>query len=170
MDRVRIFACAGAGVALSALGWFAASAQATLPEVSVDALSRSTGVALLGFSMLAAGLVFRAAIQGEKKAPESRPQAREFRRGFGDCAVRAQAQLRQPTQRGVVVSLRRAVAEQGTEFVSPADTGTALPASEIERLQDLLRDRAAHLVACKTDMAKRSFMRSGVDLHGITPQ
>jgi hypothetical protein len=172
MDRVRIFACAGAGMALTALGWFASDAQSVLPDVSADMLSRSTGVTMLGFSMLAAGLVFRAAMIAEKKQPSitTRPQASEYRRGFGDRVVRAQAQLRPPTQRGVVVSLRQAVAEQGTEIVSPADMGTVLPPSEIERLQDLLHDRAAQLVARNADVAKRRFMRSGVDLHGLAPQ
>lgn len=171
MNRVRIFACAGAGMALSALGWFLSDAQTAFSSVSADMLSRSTGVAMLGVSLVAAGLVFRAAMLAEQKplSAMTRPQASEYRRRFGERAVRAQAQLRQPTQRGVVVSLRRAVAEQGKE-VSPADMGTMLPASEIERLQDLLHSRAAQLCARNADMAKRRFMRSGVDLHGLAPQ
>jgi hypothetical protein len=159
-------------MALSALGWFVSRSPATLPGVSTDMLTRSTGVAMLGVSLVAAGLVFRASMLAEQKpkAPANPPRASEYRRGFSERVVRAQAQLRQPTQRGVVVSLRRAVAEQGTEIVSVADMGTVLPASEIERLQDLLHNRAAQLVARNSDMAKRQFMRSGVDLHGLAPQ
>jgi hypothetical protein len=172
MDRVRIFACAGTGMALSALGWFVSDAQSAFSNVSTDMLSRSTGVAMLGVSLVAAGLVFRAAMLAEQKpqTPETKLQKSEYHRGFGDRVVRAQAQLRQPTQRGVVVSLRRAVAEQGTEIISPADMGTVLPASEIERLQELLHNRAAQLVARNADVAKRRFMRSGVDLHNLAPQ
>jgi hypothetical protein len=172
MNRVRIFACAGAGIALSALGWFLSDAPTAFSNVSADILSRSTGVAMLGVSLVAAGLVFRAAMLAERKplSAMTRPQASEYRRGFGERAVRAQAQLRQPTQRGVVVSLRRAVAEHDNEIVSEADMGTVLPASEIERLQDLLHSRAAQLCARNADVAKRRFMRSGVDLHGLAPQ
>jgi hypothetical protein len=135
-------------------------------------VSRSAGLALLGIAMVAAGLVFRAAMRAERKpaTATTRPQASEYRRGFGDRVVRAQAQLRQPTQRGVVVSLRRAVAEQGKEVVTAADMGTVLPAAEIERLQDMLHNRAAQLVTRKADMATRRFLRNGVDLHGLAPQ
>jgi hypothetical protein len=127
---------------------------------------------MLGIAMLAAGLVFRAAVLAERKPAgiEDRPKASEYRRGFGDRVVRAQAQLRQPTQRGVVVALRHAVTQQSKEIVTEADMGTVLPASEIERLQELLHSRAAQLVARNADTAKRRFMRSGVDLHGLTPQ
>lgn len=171
MNRVRIFACAGAGVVLSALGWFLSDAETAFASVSPDMLNRSTGVAMLGLSMVAAGLVFRAAMLAERKprAPATRLQHSEYRRGFGDRVVRARAQLRAPTERGVVVSLRRAVAEQGSDL-PPADIGTMLPASEIERLQDLLHNRAEQLVARNADVAKRRFMRSGVDLHGLAPQ
>jgi hypothetical protein len=158
-------------MALSALGWFLSDAQRSL-DVSADTLSRSTGLAMLGIAMVAAGLVFRAAMLAEQKpvAATARARTSEYRRGFADRVVRAQAQLRQPTQRGVVVALRQAVAEQGKEVVSEADMGTVLPASEIERLQELLHTRAAQLVARNADTAKRRFMRSGVDLHGLAPQ
>ena len=176
MNRVRIFACAGAGVALAALGWFLSDAPDALTAVPASMLSRSAGLTLLGIAMVAAGLVFRAAMRAERKPASAqysttgRPQASEYRRGFGDRVVRAQAQLRQPTQRGVVVSLRRAVAEQGKELVTAADMGTVLPAAEIERLQDMLHNRAAQLVTRKADMATRRFLRNGVDLHGLAPQ
>lgn len=171
MNRVRIFACAGAGLALAALGWLLSDAPDALTGVSASMLSRSAGLAMLGLAMMAAGLVFRAAMRAEQRPASAmiRPQASEYRRGFGDRAVRAQAQLRPPTQRGVVVSLRRAVAEQGSA-PSAADTSSVLPTAEIERLQDMLHDRAAQLVARNADMAKRRFMRSGVDLHGLAPQ
>jgi hypothetical protein len=171
MNRVRIFAYAGAGLALATLGWFLSDMPSTLPDLSVGMLSRSAGLALLGIAMITAGLVFRAAMRAELKpaSATTRPQASEYRRGFGDRVVRAQAQLRQPTQRGVVVSLRRAVAEQGQTPVA-GDTSTVLPTAEIARLQDMLHDRAAQLVARNADMAKRRFLRSGVDLHGLAPQ
>ena len=171
MNRVRIFAGAGAGLALAALGWFLSDSPNALSDVSTNMMSRSAGLALLGIAMVAAGLVFRAAMRAEQKpaSATTRPQASEYRRGFGDRVVRAQAQLRQPTQRGVVVSLRRAVAEQGKEPVT-GDMGTVLPVAEIERLQDMLHNRAAQLVVRNADMAKRRFMRSGVDLHGLAPQ
>jgi len=171
MNRVRIFAFAGLGMALAALGWFLSDAHVALLDLSDNVLSRSAGVALLGIAMVAIGLVFRAAMVAEQRpaSATTRPQASEYRRGFGDRVVRAQAQLRQPTQRGVVVSLRRAVAEQG-KTPAPVETGTMLPNAEIERLQDLLHNRAAQLCARNADMAKRRFMRSGVDLHGLAPQ
>jgi len=175
MNRVRIFACAGAGLALAALGWLLSDAPDALTDFSGNLLSRSAGLALLGCAMVAAGLVFRAAMRAERKPASAqdsvggRPLASEYRRGFGDRVVRAQAQLRQPTQRGVVVSLRRAVAEQG-KAAAASDTSTVLPNAEIERLQQLLHNRAAQLSVRNADMAKRRFMRSGVDLHGLAPQ
>ena len=171
MNRVRIFAFAWLGMALAALGWFLSDAHAGLLELSDNVLSRSAGLALLGVAMVATGLVFRAAMLAEQRPASAtiRPRDSEYRRGFGDRAIRAQAQLRQPIQRGVVVSLRRAVAEQGNT-PAPADSSTMLPNAEIERLQDLLHNRAAQLCARNADMAKRRFMRSGVDLHGLAPQ
>lgn len=171
MNRVRVFACAGAGLTLAALGWFLSDIHGAMPDISANVLSRSAGLTLLGIAMVAAGLVFRAAMRAEQKpaSATTRPQASEYRRGFGDRVVRAQAQLRQPTPRGVVVSLRRAVAEQGKEPVT-GDTSTVLPMAEIERLQEMLHSRAAQLVARNADMAKRRFLRNGVDLHGLAPQ
>ena len=169
MIRVRIFACAGAGMALAALGWFLTNAHDVVPDASATMLSRSAGLVLLGIAMLATGLVFRAAMAKQHVSTGPRLQTSEYRRGFADRKVRAQAQLRQPTQRGVVVSLRRAVAEHG-KASDEAPAGTVLPSAEIERLQDMLHSRAAQLCLRNADMAKRRFMRSGVDLHGLAPQ
>jgi hypothetical protein len=171
MHRVRIFACAGMGLVLATLGWLLSNAPDALTDVPANMLSRSAGLALLGVSIVAAGLVFRAAIRTTVKPAlaTTRLRASEYRRGFGNRVVRAQAQPRQPTQRGVVVSLRRATAEQAKE-PTPADMGTKLAAAEIERLQAMLHSRAAQLLTRKTDMATRRFLRNGVDLHGLAPR
>ena len=169
MIRVRIFACAGAGMAMAALGWFLTNTHGVLPDVSAAVVSRSAGLTLLGIAMLAAGLAFRAAMVKPEVVEGPRLRNSEYRRGFADRKQRVQAPARQPTQRGVVVSLRRAVAEHG-EGVAEIPDGTILPPSEIERLQDMLQSRAAQLGARNAEMAKRRFMRSGVDLHGLTPQ
>lgn len=165
MNRVRIFACAGAGLALAALGWCLPDAQG----VSAATLSRSAGLALLGIAMVAAGLVFRAAIQVGKTpaAAKARPQASEFRRGFGiGKKAGAKQALARQLHSSNVVELRRAVAEQAQK-AEPVPVGVALPADEIERLQDMLHSRAAALRARNADQAKRRFLRSGVDVHGF---
>ena len=171
MNRVRIFGYAGIGLILAALGWFLTVTPHAVAEVTTDMLSRSAGLALLGLAMIAIGLAFRAATHAEQKPASTaiRPQTSEYRRGFGHSKVRAQAQLRQSTQRGVVVSLRRAVAEQG---IAPArvETGTALPMTEIERLQTMLHSRVARLTTRDADMTKRPSTRSGIDLHDLAPQ
>ena len=166
MNRVRIFACAGAGLALAALGW-------CLPEatgLSAATVSRSAGLALLGFAMVAAGLVFRAAMRASKTVAPLRAtqQPSEFRRGFDK---RAKAGVKQPAARAfaqndVVVALRRAVAEQAQQ-PQPVPVGVNLSADQVERLQDMLHSRAAELRTRNTEAAKRQFLRSGVDIHGL---
>jgi hypothetical protein len=168
MTRVRIFAYAAAGLALAALGWCLSDTDAPFADMSAALLSRSAGLILLGAAMAAAGLVFRAAMTAPKATPPVNAPLRssEFRRGFGDRVVRAKAQLRQPTQREVVVKLRRAVAAQ--EHAPQLLAGsTILPPAELARLQDLLRDRAAQLRSRHAEQAKRHFLRSGVDVHGL---
>lgn len=169
MNRVRIFGYAGTGLVLAAFGWFLTATPHAAAEVTTDTLSRSAGLALLGLAMIAIGLAFRAATHVEQKpaSTASHPQTSEYRRGFSKA--RAQAQLRQSTQRGVVVSLRRAVAEQGIEPIR-VETGTALPMTEIERLQTMLHSRVARLTPHNADMTKRPSTRSGIDLHDFAPQ
>lgn len=169
MNRVRIFVCVGTGLALAALGLFLTATPHAVAEVTTDMLSRSAGLVLLGLAMIAIGLAFRAATHAEQKpaSTASRPQTSEYRRGFSKA--RAQAQLRQSTRRGVVVSLRRAVAEQGIE-PARVETGTALPMTEIERLQTMLHNRLARLTTHDVDMTKRPCTRSGIDLHDLAPQ
>ena len=166
MNRVRIFACAGAGLALAALGW-------CLPEttgLSAATVSRSAGLALLGFAMVAAGLVFRAAMRAGKTVPPLKAprQPSEFRRGFDK---RAKAGMKQSKPRAfaqdeVVVALRRAVAEQAQQ-PQPVPAGVNLSADQVERLQDMLHSRAAELRTRNAQAAKRQFLRSGVDVHGL---
>jgi hypothetical protein len=155
-------------LALAALGWCLAGAHARFADVSAALVGRSAGLILFGIAMAAAGLVFRAAMTASRAAPvKAAPlHASEFRRGFGDRIVRAKAQLRQPTQREVVVELRRAVAAQERTSQKPAAIET-LPAAEIARLQSLLHKRAAHLRSRHAEQAKRLFLRSGVDGHGL---
>lgn len=164
MTRVRIFACAGAGLALAALGWCLPDAQG----VSAATVSRSAGLALLGIAMVLAGLVFRAAMRVGKApaATNTRPKASEFRRGFDRKVGTKRAPARQPLHNGNVVELRRAVVEQAQRD-ELAPVGVTLPADEIERLQDMLHSRAAALRARNADQAKRRFLRSGVDVHGF---
>jgi hypothetical protein len=171
MNQVRIFASAGAGLLLAALGWLLSDAPGGFVDVSADMLNRSAGVALLGIAMIAAGLVFRAATRAEQKpaSATTRPPASEYRRGFDGRVVRARPEPHQAMQRGVIVSLRRAVAEQGSAMPS-VETGAVLPMPEMERLQNRLRNRAAQRRAHDTDMAKRRFVRIDVDLHGLAPR
>jgi len=162
MNRVRIFACAGTGLVLAAMAWFLSDGANPLADVSPDMLSRSAGVALLGVVLATAGLVFRAAMRVERKPASAmiRPHASEYRRGFDDRA-HVKARPRRPVERGLVIALRAAVAEQGktpATFASDAP----LPMAEIERLQHMLRNRAM-------EMTKRRLMRSGVDQHGLAP-
>lgn len=170
MNRMRIFVYAGTGLVLAALGWFLTATPHAVAEVATDMLSRSTGLALLGVAMIAIGLVFRAATRAERKPASTaiRPPTSEYRRGFGRSKVREQAELRQPTQR-VVVSLRRAVADQGIA-PAPVETGTVLPMAEIERLRTMLQSRAAQFAPRHADMAKGQLTRSGIDLHDLAPQ
>jgi hypothetical protein len=168
MTRVRIFAYAAAGLALAALGWCLSDAHAAFAGMSAVPLSRSAGLILFGVAMVAAGLVFRAAMTAPKTTtPVNAPlRAGEFRRGFGDRVVRAKAQLRQPTQREVVVKLRHAVAAQ--ERAPQVFAGsTTLPPAELARLHDLLCNHAEQLRSRHAEQAKRHFLRSGVDVHGL---
>lgn len=162
MNRVRIFACAGAGLALAALGWY-------LPEsvgISAAMVSRSAGLALFGIAMVAAGLVFRAAMLSAK-LPAARKEGAsrsEFRRGFdkkGKAGVKRIA-----GENEVVVALRRAVAEQAQQPL-PVPAALSLPPDQVERLQEMLHSRAAALRARNAEQAKRRFLRSGVDVHGL---
>src|SRR5215469_6389105 len=117
MNRVRIFVPAAAGTALAALAWFLANVPCALPSISTDMVSRSVGVALLGMALIAAGAVFRAAMRAERKSASigTRPQAREYRNGFRVIATKPP-----PVRRALVVSLRRAAAEQMSAAI---DTG-----------------------------------------------
>lgn len=185
MTRVRMFVCAAAGLTLAAVAWCLPNLQAQAVEMSPSLLGRWVGVALLGIAMVAAGLVFRAAMKLPK--PEPSPKVRlktsEFRRGFarGDKTGRAQAARDQAfppsayrprgerlTEGEVVVALRRAIADQAE--APPPQPDMLLPAGEVERLQNLLHSRAAELRARNAEQAKRRFMRSGVDMHGLARQ
>jgi hypothetical protein len=168
MTRVKVFAGAGAGLVFAAVGWCLAASQDTLTAISAAWLGRSAGLAMLGFAMLATGLVFRWAMAAPK-APtlQARLATSEFRRGFGNKVTRAKAMPRQPTQREVIVALRRAVAAQAGEPTA-APIGTILPAREAQGLQQLLHSRAAQLYACNADEASRRLPRGGIDVQGWT--
>jgi hypothetical protein len=162
MNRVRIFTAASLGLALAALGWLLSEWPGALADISADTLSRSAGVALLGLVLLATGLVF-VATRSDKRpaATATRPQASEYRRGFRHDKVQTPAWRRQAMQRGDVIAMRRVIAERGDR--AAADPATKLSAAEVVRLQAMLHHRTA-------EMAKRSFSRSGVDQHGLTPR
>lgn len=151
MNRVGIFACAGSGIALAALAWFLSDTPGALSGISNEMVSRSAGVALLGIALVAAGLMLHAAMRADQKSTSatSRPQAREYRRGFG----------RKPQR-------QRAVVEQ---MLAAVEISPTLPRAEIERLQEILRNRTARTIPGNHDMAKRPFLRSGVDHHGLSP-
>lgn len=162
MNRVRIFACAGAGLALAALGWFLPASDG----VSAAMISRSAGLALFGVAMVAAGLVFRSAMLSVKlpAALKEHPSRSEFRSGF--AKKRKAGAKRIADQNEVVVALRRAVAAQTPEPL-PAPAALSLPPDQVERLQEMLHSRAAALRARNAEQAKRRFLRSGVDIHGL---
>jgi hypothetical protein len=169
MTRVRIFACAGAGLALVAIGWCLSTVQSIAVGGMDTLLSRSAGLALFGIAMVAAGLAFRTAM-AVPKAPEivERRLMGEFRRGFAKTGKRiptAKPPAYQPSQHEVVVALRRAVAAQASQ--EPAAPELTLPSSEVEKLQDLLYGRAAQLRVPNTEQAERRFLNSGVDVHGL---
>ena len=157
MNRLTIFAFAGAGQILAALAWFLAAKPGAPATISAELLSRSAGVVLLGFVLIAAGMVFRTALRAEQKpsAATTGRRASEYRRGFGDRAVRTRAQ---PTQRDSVRSLRGAVVERGQRPILAA-TGTTPPMAEIERLHDKLHRRAAQTSAPNK--------RHGIDEHDL---
>lgn len=172
MTQVRIFASAGVGLALAALAWPLSGAPGFFEDVSADTLNRSAGVALLGVAMIAAGLVFRVVTRAEQAPPPAatrRPRISEYRRGFDARLGPAQAESRRAMPRGVIVSLRRAVAEQGNA-PAPVEASPMLPVREIERLQNMLYNRAAQRHMHNTDTTERRFTRSDVDLHSLAPQ
>jgi hypothetical protein len=160
MNRVRIYASAGSGMALATLAWFLSTTPGALSGVSSDMVSRSAGVALLGVALVSAGLIFRTAMHAEAKSTSAgtRSRASEYRGGFGGKAQR---------QPGVIVALRRAVAEQ-TRVAR--ETGTTLPWAEIERLQDRLCNRTGQTVARNRDIAERRSMRGDRDQHDLAPR
>ncbi|HVA13877.1 MAG TPA: hypothetical protein VNF99_11555 [Stellaceae bacterium] len=163
---MRIFACAAAGSALAALGWCLPDLHSGAAEGMTALVGRSIGLALFGVAMVAAGLVFRIAMKPPKAAlaPVVRPATGEFRRGF---AARGKAPpARKPSEGEVVVALRRAVAGQGQMPQQPPPAAP-FPPRELERLQDLLHRRAAQMRARKDEQAKRRFLHSGVDIHGL---
>jgi hypothetical protein len=143
MNRLLIFACGGAGLFFAGLAWvLAAASRGTPATMSAEALGRSAGVALLGFALIATGAVFRSAIRVRRKpaaTTKSGPQWREYRRGFGERAVRTRAQ---PRPGDTVRTLRRAVIEHEQRAVS-VTADTTLTMAEIERLHDMLHRRAA---------------------------
>lgn len=167
MNRVKIFACAAAGMALAMLGL----CLPAVDDLPAGTVSRSVGVALFGVAMVAAGLVFRAAMR-TRKLPSSKAalEASEFRRGFdkGAKGTKQAAALQAAREREVVVALRRAVAEQA-QRPAGEPAGLNLPADQIERLQDMLHSRAEALRARNAKQAKRHFLKSGVDTHGLAP-
>lgn len=153
MNRVGIFACAGSGMALAVFAWFLSDTPDALSGVSGDMVSRSAGVALLGIALVAAGLMFRAAMRVERNSTSAatRPQASEYRRGFGTRKAQRQ----------------RGVAEQTPVAV---EKGTTLPRCEIERLHDRLRNRTGQTVTRNRDIAKRRLMQCDLDQHELAPR
>lgn len=143
MSQVRMFACAGAGLALATLGWL----MVAVDGMSAGLLSRSAGVALFGAAMLAASLVFRAAMRSsESPAARTATGAGEFRRGFDRRAKVPRPGMRASSQKEIVVALRRAVAAEAQRPQAYAASVT-LSANQIERIHSLLHVRAAALRA-----------------------
>lgn len=182
MTRVRMFVCAAAGLTLAAVAWCLPALQVQAVELSPSLLGRWVGVALLGFAMVAAGLVFRAAMKVPQPAPAPKTRLRtsEFRRGFArdhragrgqpargqvSAPPRHRPQREPVTEGEVVVALRRAVADYAQ--TPPPQPDTALPPGEVERLQSLLHSRVADLRTRHIEQAQRRLRRSGVDLHGL---
>ena len=164
MDRLRIYGWAATGLVLATLGFLSAAPVASA-KVAADMASRSAGLALLGSALVAAGLVFRAAMRAGEKPPRAATPltASEYRRGFGRPLIGAKRQ----SPRAIVVALRRAVA-QG--IPAPAATSATLPRAEIGRLTDLLRKRTAGAVARERDTTGRRLERSDVDQHSLSPR
>ena len=163
MNRVRILAWASTAVVMAGLACFLSNAPSALETVSAEMLSRSAGVALLGIVLVAAGLVFRSAVRAEEKPAPNRLglQASEYRRGFREGAMKAKGP--QSTQRGTILSWRHANGQSsGAQTSAPM-----LPAAEIERLQGMLRNRAAQIVGRNAQMAQRPGTCSDVDQHGL---
>jgi hypothetical protein len=141
MNQLMIFVCVGAGLFFAALAWVLAALPGAPVPISADMLSRSAGVALLGFVLIATGAVFRSALAAEQKpaSGERGPRSREYRRGFRERAVRTHAQSWRDDS---VPTLRCAVLKHGQMPVQ-ARADTTLAMADLERLHDLLQRRAA---------------------------
>jgi hypothetical protein len=161
MTRVRIYGSAATGLALAAMGWWTPTVIAG--GVQGD-LSRSAGLALLGTALLGAGITFRWATRAPViKTPSEGKQNSEFRQGFAAEASRPVVGI----GRDNVVQLRHATLAQAQ--IAVPEPEPSLPNEEVERLKDLLHARAAKLRERNGDMAKRHFLRSGVDAHSLAP-
>ena len=165
MTRMRIFVAAGTALALAALGWCLSDAHGGFDRVSAALLSRSAGLVLLGLALVAAGLIFRAATmvpRTVRTAPAAR-RTSEFRRGFGH-----KPQQRHARERDIIVALRRAAAHRASETGASTPSDASLPPEQLARLRTLVGDRAARLRSRDAEIAKRQFLRSGIDGHGVT--
>jgi hypothetical protein len=162
MTRVRIYGYAATGLALGALGWWVPTVAGAAAQGD---FSRPIGLTLVGGALLGAGVAFRWAMKPAPvaKVPASEHRTGEFRQGF---AAKESAPVTWSNSDNVV-QLRRAVTQHAQTTTEPIVD--ALPSDEVERLKDLLHARAAKLRERNADVAKRQFMRSGVDIHGLAP-
>ena len=143
MNRVRVFICAGAGLAGVWLCWSASAVE----DMSAGAVSRSAGLVLFAVATLAAALVFRDAMRADKlPAAKVGSLGSEFRRGFDKRGGTMNPPARGTSEQRVVVALRRAAGEEGP-WPRTESHSVKLSADQVERLQDLLHRRAAALRA-----------------------
>lgn len=165
--RLRIFIGAAAGLALAALAWRLADIEAPVAMLSSVVPTRSSGVALLGVAMVAAGLMFYVAMAQSRTAesPPALPRTGEFRRGFAAASGATRPTNPPPRLRPSekVVAMRRTLAEQARLPAARAEE-TPLP-EDFQRLRQPLHARAARLRARYAVLAKRRFLNGGENGH-----
>jgi hypothetical protein len=168
MSHYKNYAAAGTALALAAIAWSTPLAQAlAASETHVVDGGRPAGLALLGIALLGIGGVFRWAMTKPAPRRADTPRAQEYRSGF------RKVQTARPQPRdAVVVELRQVLAaRQAKAAAATVLVAPMLPPAESEGFQRQLNDRAMMLrERHATNQAKRRFLRSGVDIHGLASE
>ncbi len=171
MSGIKTHRATGAALALAGIALCAPMTQAfAAGDASDFSIDRPAGLALLGVALLGIGGAFRWAMS--KPAPQAAAvpvDAHEYRNGFRK-EVR---DMPQPTTRdNVVIELRQVLAARQAKLAlqAPAAEPAIFSPAEHLRLQQKLNGRAASLRDRQSNQAKRRFIRSGVDVHGLAAE
>ena len=172
MSGLKIHRATGAALVLATLAWCAPMAQALAAGESPElGIGRPASLALLGVALLGIGGVFRWAVSKPVPRPVTTVQPHEFRDGFRKDKDNA-AISRPASHDNVVIELRKVLAERQAkqQLQAPDEAISAFTPEERTRLQEKLHNRAASLRDRNADQAKRRFLRSGIDVHGIAAE